>query len=554
MGWPEKHGAGWRACWRGPDGRVEHLVGFSGKKAAKQYADGQTADIRAGRYLDPNLGRITLTEWSNLWYAGLDLELSTMDNYRRHLELYILPSFGHRSIAAILPEEVQAWETELVRAGHARRSVYDYRSTFRTCLGDAVPGRIARNPAERGRPRGKKAERRVARAMSKRRTWATPMDVFGLGERLAVLSGCDEDFVKAVAIGWTGMRWSEATGLLPGCVHDGRWSLDWKLYELDGRFYRGRPKDGSVRDVDIPPFLDDLIMPLVGRGKVKEAYCTCARDAEEPYCSGGAYVFLGPGRGHARRSDYSRRFFRPAADGRFPASGRRPAVPVLADVSASWPGLVLPPHPAAVAGESWEPPSGGRQRRPAGRAVNSRSSKAELVAYGVASGQMSEASAGELTREQLLDVLVRGDYLSADAPLTGWLPIRAGLTPHGLRVSHETWLAEARIPDVLRDERLGHTLQDEEYSPIRSKTMRDHYTRSTDTMRSEMVELLQRLWEQTCIARVEQERLSGLRSSVPIVNEVLEPFRTAVTPIARAVQIVRPREPRSATRKLAARA
>ena len=35
------------------------------------------------------------------------------------------------------------------------------------------------------------------------------------------------------------MRWSEVIGLGPECLHDDHVDVSWKLYELNGRFYRG---------------------------------------------------------------------------------------------------------------------------------------------------------------------------------------------------------------------------------------------------------------------------------------------------------------------------
>ena len=43
-----------------------------------------------------------------------------------------------------------------------------------------------------------------------------------------------------------------------------------------------------------------------------------------------------------------------------------------------------------------------------------------------------------------------------DAPLACWLPVKDGLTPHGLRHSHKTWMAEDGIPEILAEQRLGH--------------------------------------------------------------------------------------------------
>jgi hypothetical protein len=49
-----------------------------------------------------------------------------------------------------------------------------------------------------------------------------------------------------------------------------------------------------------------------------------------------------------------------------------------------------------------------------------------------------------------------GQEPSADVPLACWLPVKDGLTPHGLRHSHKTWMAEDGIPEILAEQRLGH--------------------------------------------------------------------------------------------------
>ncbi|GAA4382925.1 tyrosine-type recombinase/integrase [Actinomadura verrucosospora] len=54
-----------------------------------------------------------------------------------------------------------------------------------------------------------------------------------------------------------------------------------------------------------------------------------------------------------------------------------------------------------------------------------------------------------------------------------WLPLIEGLTPHGLRHSHKTWMLEDAIPEVLQAERLGHTVPG----------IRGVYSHVSDTMR-----------------------------------------------------------------------
>ncbi|MBL1102046.1 tyrosine-type recombinase/integrase [Streptomyces coffeae] len=41
-----------------------------------------------------------------------------------------------------------------------------------------------------------------------------------------------------------------------------------------------------------------------------------------------------------------------------------------------------------------------------------------------------------------------------------WAPVRQGLTFHGLRHSHKTWLIEDGVPEVAQARRLGHTMED----------------------------------------------------------------------------------------------
>lgn len=162
----------------------------------------------------------------------------------------------------------------------------------------------------------------------------TALEALLFAERCAALSGDDADFVLAITMAYTGMRWSEAMGLQPQGVHKTTLDIAWKLYELDSRFYRGRPKDGSIRTADLPPFLSDLLAHHLNTNPRQK--CTC-RNTKEPWCPGGAYVFLGQRNTHHRRSNYATRMVRPAADGWYPKrEGRygRPASPVLVDSSA----------------------------------------------------------------------------------------------------------------------------------------------------------------------------------------------------------------------------
>jgi hypothetical protein len=124
--------------------------------------------------VDPRAGQITLTEWVNLWFPALDLELTTLRNYRYLIEVLILPVFADRSLASLRAEEIAAWELRLVERGYSRRTARDARSTLTTVLGDAIPLHLKFNPAQRRRGKGRKGQRRIEWHEKAEKAWATP--------------------------------------------------------------------------------------------------------------------------------------------------------------------------------------------------------------------------------------------------------------------------------------------------------------------------------------------------------------------------------------------
>jgi len=201
------------------------------------------------------------------------------------------------------------------------------------------------NPALRPRNRGRRTGCHLER--DPQRAWATPLQALLLAERAALLSGRDDDFTLIITIGYTGLRWGEAIGLERDYVHPGEVHVEWQLHEIDGRFHRLPPKDDSYRSpkwepklpVDLPPFLDRLLKRQLQANPGR--LCPCAAQ----HGGTGRYVFLSPDGGHHRRSNYSRRVFRPACDGRYEPGTGRPTRLIIADAT-TWPGTPLAAWPA----------------------------------------------------------------------------------------------------------------------------------------------------------------------------------------------------------------
>ena len=502
MAYAEKRGNLWRARWRAPDGKLDSKPGFRTRKAAEDYGRDQEAAIRNRTYVDPRAGQITLTEWVNQWYPSLDLEPTTLSNYRYLIEVHILPVFGHRSLVSLTKEEIATWEMRVVKNGYSRRTSGDARSMLITVLADAVPRHIQVNPAERKRGKGRKGLRRIARREKAEKAWATPLQALLVAERCAALSGRDMDFVMILTVAYTGTRWSEVIGLPPECVHDDRLDIDWKLYELNGKFYKGAPKDGSMRPADLTPFLSQLLA-----GHLADAgrhVCNCRND-KRPWCPGEQYVFLGPGNGHFRRSNYSERFFRPASDGWYPArrgKSPRPAAPVLVTDCDTFPGRPVAPWPPAIPGEGFTPPTGRGMVR-----LVSDERTGRCPACGRAWPRRKDATLITHAQRDGGPCPGTGQEAAEDLAVASWLPVLRGLTPHGLRHGLQTWMDEDGIPEVLKTERMGHEMPG----------MHGVYGHVSPAMRANLKAVLQERWE---VSLRERAQLSP-RSAVPALDALL---------------------------------
>ena len=92
-------------------------------------------------------------------------------------------------------------------------------------------------------------------------------------------------------------------------------------------------------------------------------------------------------------------------------------------------------------------------------------------------------------------------------PIACWLPIKPGLTVHGLRHGHKTWMAEDGIPEILTEQRLGHQVPG----------IRGLYAHVSDRMRDDLKHALQARWEDSLRDRA----VIAPRSPFPLLDELL---------------------------------
>jgi hypothetical protein len=104
-----------------------------------------------------------------------------------------------------------------------------------------------------------------------------------------------------------------------------------------------------------------------------------------------------------------------------------------------------------------------------------------------------------------------GEQPASDAPLACWLPVKDGLTPHGLRHSHKTSFEDS-IPEILAEQRLGPQVPG----------MRGLYAHASQRMHDELTADLQARWEESLRERAAIDP----HSTVPLLDTLLAPFRT----------------------------
>jgi hypothetical protein len=289
------------------------------------------------------------------------------------------------------------------------------------------------------------------------------------------------------------MRWAELVGLEVEYVRDGGIRVEWQLYELDdGELHRCPPKDDSYRTVRVPGWLSTLASEHI------------ARTRRQPcVCHGQRYVFGG----HRAANGAPRR-----------------AGPTLLDVarragiSAGTVSNVL--NRPDVVGEATrlavQTAIGDlgyvRDTRSGDPAAHWRRNGFATWLFQPAATGRYPAKAPQPVRpvpilaEPWPGVPVRGRGAASRADAC-WLPIAAGLTPHGLRHTYKTLMVQLGTPATVMDEQMGHA----------DGSVQARYAHGTPEMWCRLMDGLTGLWDEALAAR---RRLSP-GSPVAVLDRLL---------------------------------
>ncbi|MCT9092625.1 LacI family DNA-binding transcriptional regulator [Streptomyces sp. ASQP_92] len=499
MGYGEKRGTYFRGRYKIEPGKYGTVcdaqgrtIKFKTKRDAKKAADAEELKVEEKGWKDPAVGLETFGEYASRWYEAQELASTTMQNYRRDIEVHLLPEFGDRPLKAISATDVSAWEKKERAAGYEAASIRTYRSRLHLVLADAVEeGLIDANPAARRRGRGKRAGRSADRDPEK--AFTSALGILLVAERLAVLSGRDDEFVAGILKGYTGMRLGELVGLETRYARTGAVRVEWQLVELDtGELERCPPKDDSYRTIDIPEWLSSLLSGHISRTRPKP----CA-------CHGETYVFSSFGT--------VRRWGR----------GGGPTVKDVAKLAGVSTGTVsnVVHRPGAVTEETrlrvveaMTQLDYFRGRTPEETAAHWRRKTFESrLFHPAATGLYEAVGTRPRTPVPIMAGLWPGTLAQGRGAATRatacWVPIAPGLTPHGLRHSHRTHMEDLRTEKVLMDERMGH----------KDGSISARYAHVTDEMRQRLLAGLTRSW----LAALDARLAISPRSSVAVLDELL---------------------------------
>jgi integrase len=209
-----------------------------------------------GAYVDPAAGKVAFGEWAERWYASTAaLRPNTRRDYRKSLDLEVLPRFRDLSLAAIDTLAVKEWLAGLAERGLGAKRRGKALQVLSQVLTSAVEGgKLARNVA---------AGVRKPKAQRREMAFLTASQV----EQLAEAIGPPYDtLIRFTA--YTGLRPCELTALRVGRVDvfAGTVRVCEAAPQVDGRLEWGGVKTHEARTIRLPRFLAaELGRHLAGR-------------------------------------------------------------------------------------------------------------------------------------------------------------------------------------------------------------------------------------------------------------------------------------------------
>lgn len=236
---------------------VRRLKTFKLKKDADEFAKRSGVEVMDGVHVADSAS-VTVVEAGKLWLqarARAGREQTTIDQYRQHLHLHIVPFIGNEKLTSLSPPTMRKFEDDLLDSGRSPAMVRKVMVSLGSLLSDAQErGKVARNVVRdmRGR-RGTSDRRAEKRAKGKLRFGTdipTPVEIKAI---VGALEGRWRPLLLTAI--FTGLRASELRGLTWANVDLAKRQIH--VRERADRFaVIGKPKsEAGERDVPLPPIV-----------------------------------------------------------------------------------------------------------------------------------------------------------------------------------------------------------------------------------------------------------------------------------------------------------
>jgi integrase len=122
-------------------GGTRRIKSFDRKRDADNFHAGVSTDLRSGLHV-PDSKSIMVAEAGKLWLESCeaaDLERTTLDGYRQHLNLHIAPLIGAVKLSRLTAPMVRTFEDKLAN-DRSKAMVRKVRSSLGAILADAQEG------------------------------------------------------------------------------------------------------------------------------------------------------------------------------------------------------------------------------------------------------------------------------------------------------------------------------------------------------------------------------------------------------------------------------
>ena len=277
----------WQARYRDPSGRLRGKT-FVRKGDAQAFLVATKTDLHRGAWIDPSRSMTRFGDLAGEWLGNrLNLRRTSLARDESYLRNHVLPAFEDLPLGRLERGEIQAWVKDLSAAGLAPRTVRMCYQILKSILDAAVASRlIAESPCKRIV---------LPRVPNSENLYLTAEEV----ERLAAVVDPHFQALVYTAV-YLGCRWGELVGLK-------RERLDLlrrqvrivgTLEEIHGvpEYVEETKSSASRRMLTIPAFLTEILAAHLQQGPR------------------GAFVFTGKEGGLLRRSNFRRRYWKPALE------------------------------------------------------------------------------------------------------------------------------------------------------------------------------------------------------------------------------------------------